>query len=311
MPAVNYPDLSRAPPALPRRPLPPTRPSDYSPTERSHSSPQVNTMGSMTPYAPPTLPGPAAKTSRSPSPDKKNHVMLTTLRGPKDGKKHSKSPRASGTRLGAPPVSSKAAGLAWDSIAKGSGQKLGQALAGRNGSTTTVESIRRNSGGGHASSRPNSTSFIDEEEQALGGDALVRPDARMTDFIATQDDVRPSISSTQSGLGQELSNGISGLRQQKSADFNTLGAPTPPLHTDGLRDSMVPKARAKSPVRPKAPVDYPSYRTEFPQTTASSRATAQCLARMTAQEHLAYQHGSDLPKGKPGLQSQVTLLGGP
>lgn len=281
VPAVNYPDLSRAPPALPRRPLPPTRVSGYSPTDRSHSSPQVNTMSSMTPYAPPTLPVPPTKTSRSPSPDKKSHVMLTTLRGPRDGKKQTKSPRTSGFRLGAPPASSKAAGLAWDSISKGSGQKLGQTLAGRDGSTLTVDSIRRNSGGDNTSSRPNSTSVTDGEDQALGGNALVRPDARTSpDLISTQDDARPSASSvTQSSFSQQHSNGNSSLRPQTNADPITLGPPTPLPQADSLRDPTVPKARAKSPVRPKAPVDYPSYRTEFPQTTASSRATAQFLAR--------------------------------
>ena len=291
MPAVNYPDLSRAPPALPRRPLPATRVSDYSPTNRSHSSPQVNTMSSMTPHAPPTLPVPATKTSRSPSPEKKSHVMLTTLRGPRDGKKQTKSPRASGSRLGVAPTSSKAAGLAWDSISKGSGQKLGQTLAGRNGSTITVDSSRRNSGGGNTSSRPNSTSVTDGEDQALGGNALVRP---TPDFISTQDDARHNTSSiTQSSFSQQQSIGNPSLRPQTNADLIALEPPTPPLHADSLRDPMVPKARAKSPVRPKAPVDYPSYRTEFPQTTASSRATAQFLARTNRSDDSA--RASSLP----------------
>ena len=252
-------------------------------------------MSSTTPYAPPTLPVPAAKTSRSPSPDKKSHVMLTTLRGPKDGKKYSKSPRASGARFGAPPASSKAAGLAWDSISKGTGQKLGQTLAGRNASTTTVESVRRNSGGGYASSRPSSTIAIDGEEQALGGNALVRPDAHTTtELVSIQDDARPStFSTTQSVFGQQHSDGTLGLRPQTSADLISLGLPTPPLHADPLRDPLVPKARAKSPVRPKAPVDYPSYRTEFPQTTASSRATAQFLARTSRSDDSA--RASSLP----------------
>ena len=314
VPAVNYPDLSRVPPSLPRRPLPPTRASDYSPTDRSHSSPQANTMSSMTSYAPPTLPVPATKTSRSPSPDKKSHVMLTTLRGPKDGKKHSKSPRASGTRLGAPPASSKAAGLAWDSISKGSGQKLGLTLAGRNGSTTTVESVRRNSGGGYASSRPNSTSAIDGEEQTLGGNALVRPDARTTqDSFPTHDDARPNgLSTTQSGFSQQYSNRNSGLRPQTSADLISLGLPTPPLHADTLRDPVVPKARAKSPVRPKAPVDYPSYRTEFPSTTASSKATAQFLARTNRSDDsgrassLPTRQRSPQRKARPPVPSSIS-----
>ena len=246
-------------------------------------------MSSTTPYAPPKLPVQATKTSRTPSPDKKGHVMLTTLRGPKDGKKHPKSPRASGTRFGAPPASSKAAGLAWDSISKGSSQKLGQSLVGRNGSTTTVDSIRRDSGGGNSSSRPDSLSVTDGEEQALGGNALVRPDGRtVPDLVSLQDDARHSISSTtQSSSNQPKPSGNSSLRPQTHADLITLEPPTPPLHADSLRDPMVPKTRAKSPVRPKAPVEYPSYRTEFPQTTASSRATAQFLARTNRSDESA------------------------
>ena len=271
-------------------------------------------MSSTTPYAPPTLPVPPVKSSRTPSPDKKSHVMLTTLRGPKDGKKHSKSPRASGGRLGPPPASSKAAGLAWDSISKSAGQKLGQTLAGRNGSTTTVDSTRRDSGAGNTSSRPNSINVTDGEEHALGGNALVRPDARtMPDLIPFQDDARPSLSPTaQSGPGQQQHSGLSGLRPQTNADLLTLEPPTPPLHADSLRDPMVPKARAKSPVRPKAPVDYPSYRTEFPQNTASSRATAQFLARTNRSEESA--RASSLPtrqrspqrKTRPPVPTSIT-----
>ena len=281
VPAVNYPDLSKAPPALPRRPLLSARDSNNFLTERSYSSPQVNTMGSTTLYAPPTLPVPATKPSRTPSPDKKGHVMLTTLRGPKDGKKHSKSPRASGGRFGAPAASSKAAGLAWDSISRGSGQKLGQTLAARDGSTATVDSIHRDSVGGNTSSRPDSTNVTDGEEQALGGNALVRPDARTPpDLNSFRDDARPSTSSTiPASSSQQNSNGSVSVRSQTNTDLVNLEPPTPPLHADSLRDPMVTKVRAKSPMRPKAPVDYPSYRTEFPQTAASSRATAQFLAR--------------------------------
>lgn len=295
VPAVNYPDLSRAPPALPQRPLLSARDSNYSPTDRSYSSPQINTPSSTTPYAPPALPVPATKTSRTPSPDKKSHVMLTTLRGPKDGKKHSKSPRASGGRYGAPPASSKAAGLAWDSISKGSGQKLGQTLAGRNGSTTTVDSYHRDGVGGNYTSRPDSTSFTDGEEQALGGNALVRPDARAPpDLISFQDDTRPSTSSTtRSSSSLQNLNGTASLRPQVNADLITLEPPTPPLHADSVRDPMATKVRAKSPTRAKAPLDYPSYRTEFPQTTASSRATGQFLARTNRSDDSA--RASSLP----------------
>lgn len=296
VPAVNYPELSKPPPALPRRPLLSARDSNYSPTDRSYSSPQINTTSSTTAYAPPALPIPATKSSRTPSPDKKSHVMLTTLRGPKDGKKHSKSPRASGGRYGAPPASSKAAGLAWDSISKGSGQKVGQTLAGRNGSTTTVDSFHRDNSRGNTSSRPDSTTFTDGEEQALGGNALVRPDPRaLPDLISFQDDARPGTSSTtQSNSSlQNLNGASSSSRPQTNADLITLEPPTPPLHTDSARDPMVTKLRAKSPVRPKAPPEYPSYRTEFPPTTASSRATAQFLARSNRSDDSA--RASSLP----------------
>ena len=295
VPAVNYPDLSKAPPPLPRRPLLSARDSNYSPTDRSYSSPQINTTRTTTPYAPPTLPVPPTKTSRTPSPDKKGHVMLTTLRGPKDGKKHSKSPRASGARLGAPPASSKAAGLAWDFTSKGSAQRLGQSFAGGNGSTTTLDSIQRDSVGGNASSRPVSANILDGEEQALGGNGMLQRDARThPDLLSFQDDARPNTSSTMlSNSSQQISNGSSSPRPQTNADPITLEPPTPPLHTDSLRDPMVTKTRAKSPARPKAPIDYPSYRTEFPQTTASSRATAQFLARTNRSDDSA--RASSLP----------------
>ena len=231
--------------------------------------------------------------------------MLTTLRGPKDGKKHSKSPRASGGRFGAPPASSKAAGLAWDSISKGSGQKLGQTFAGRNGSTTTVDSNHRDSVGGSTSSRPDSTTITDGEDQAIGGNAFVRLDARTPpDLISFQEDARPSTSyTTQPSFSQQNSNGAPSLRPQTNADLVTLEPPTPPLHADSLRDPLTTKVRAKSPTRPKVPVDYPSYRTEFPQTTASSRATAQFLARTNRSDDNA--RASSLPTQQRSPQRKV------
>lgn len=106
VPPVNYPDYSRAPPPLPHRPAFPKLDST-SPTERSDSSSPFSMMPPPpTPpqpsQSPATLPVPLKKTSRTPSPEKKGRVMLTTLRGPKDGKKPSKSPRASAGRFTAP-----------------------------------------------------------------------------------------------------------------------------------------------------------------------------------------------------------------
>lgn len=85
VPPVNYPDYSRAPPPLPHRPAFPKLDST-SPTERSDSSSPFSMMPPPpTPpqpsQSPATLPVPLKKTSRTPSPEKKGRVMLTTLRG--------------------------------------------------------------------------------------------------------------------------------------------------------------------------------------------------------------------------------------
>lgn len=286
---VSYPDLSKAPPPLPHRPAFPKLDPD-SPTERSYSSPQISTMAALPPYTPqqPSLPVTQKKTSRTPSPEKKGRVMLTTLRGPKDGKKPPKSPRASGGRFaGAPPASSKAAGLAWDSISKSSGQKLGQTLGlgGWNGSSTMVDSVNRESFGGNTSSRPESTNVTDGEDQALGGNALVRPKIRTPpDLLSGQESPRAnSYYNAPSTTNPQSSDGNPGLRPQTNADLITLEPPTPPLHAETLKDPVVIKVRIGSPVRPKAP-DYPSYRTEFPPTAPSSRATAEFQARIRKQE---------------------------
>ena len=324
VPPVNYPDLSRAPPSLPHRPAFPKLDSTSS-IERSDSSPSISTMAPPpTPpqpsQSPATLPMPLKKTSRTPSPEKKGRVMLTTLRGPKDGKKPSKSPRASAGRFtGPPPVSSKAAGLAWDSISKVAGQKLGQTLGGRDGSTTTVDSVHRDSLGGNSSSRPDSTNVTDGEDQPLGGTALVQLRTRTPpDLISFQDLPRPhSYSNVPSSSSQQNPNGISGLRPQTNADMITLEPPTPPAHTDvskdPFRDPSVPKVRNKSPARSKAPVDYPSYRTEFPKQTASSRATAEFLARTNVRQEdnaraasLPTRQRSPQRKTRPPAPSGIT-----
>ena len=281
VPPVNYPDLSRLPPPLPSRPAL-LKNDSTSPAERSFSSPQLNTMAPPPSQPPAALPVPAKKKSRTPSPEKKGRVMLTTLRGPRDGKKPSKSPRASAAR--APPASSKAAGLAWDTISKATGQKLGQNLGARNGSTTTVDSVHRDSVGGNSSSRPASTNLTDAEDQALGGNNLVQHKTRTPpDLISFEDTSRPySYPTVLSASNQQNVNGHLGLRPQTNADLITIDPPTPPTHAEEAKDS-VPKSGNRSPVQSKTAVDYPSYRTEFPKQTASTRATAEFLARTNRQ----------------------------
>ncbi len=302
--AVTYPELSRKGPPLPHRPALGKKDSE-SPTERSYSTPQIITMPPPSPFSP-TLPAPPQKSSRTPSPDKKGRVMLTTLRN-KDGKKPSKSPRSSAGRFNPPPASSKAAGLAWDSISKASGQRLGQTLAGGNDSSTTLNSMRRNSASGTTHSRPESIHVADSEELALGGNALVRPgESTPPDFISTQDPPRASGYSTV--IPGYVANGVSGLRPQTNADLITLEPPTPPVNEP--TDPLVTKTRTKSPTRPSVP-DFPSYRTEFPPTQPTSRALAEFNARtLKRQEDSARAASSPIPQRSSPRKSRPPVPGG-
>ena len=300
-PPVSYPDLSRNPPPLPHRPAFPKKDSD-SPTERSNS---LSQLPPITPppasHTLPTLPVPPTKTSRTPSPDKKgNRVMLTTLRGPKDAKgKPSKSQRPSGSRV--PPASSKAAGLAWDSGSRSTGQKLGQSMGGVNGSTSTVDSQNRDNIGRTTSSRPQSSNVTDCEGLALGGNALVQPKTRTPpDLMSTQEPLGSSNLHTSERVSSEpLPNGTAIPKAQTNADLITLEPPTPPAQV-APTEFLTTKTRGKSPARTKPAVEYPSYRTEFPPTAPSSRATAEFNARIARRDETPQR------KTRPPLPSGIS-----
>lgn len=296
MSPMSSPDPSRAPPPLPHRPIPPSKERSF-PAERSYGTSQINPMASLAPYSPITLPVPPKKTSRTPSPDKKNgRVMLTTLRGPKDGKKPSRSPRPIAARTSGPfPVSSKAAGLAWDALPRQAAQKLSQTLPGRDESTTLVDSQLRKSVGEDMSPRPNSMTVNNEEEYSLGGAARMQHSRRMSiDSTTNQEAFRSrNYDHDRKGNGQAHMNGNLALRPQKAADLTELKPPEVPAHVLESNDQSFLKLRDKSPVRPKAPIDYPSYRTEFPPSTPSSKATAEFNARINKRDDTA--RASSLP----------------
>ena len=303
VPTANHSDYSRNGPPLPQRPAPPRTDSDVA-IERSLASPQLSTLPPPSPYS---LPIPQKKASRTPSPDKKGRAMLTTLRT-KDGKKPSKSPRPSTARLNPPPVSSKAAGLAWDSTSRNIGQKLGQTLQALNGSSTTLNSVRRDSGGGNTSSRPESTNLTDGEDQALGGNALVRPENQTLPELFSSQDLSRARGQSAMPVGQ-VSNGISGRNSQQTPDVVTLEPPSPPS-SEGA-DSTIAKPRVESPARPKAP-EFPSYRTEFPPTQPSSRALAEFNARQIRRQEdrnrtadLLTRQRSPQRKGRPPAPSGI------
>ncbi|KAL9102521.1 MAG: hypothetical protein Q9163_002330 [Psora crenata] len=314
VPPVVYPDLSRNPPPLPLRPALPKK-ATSSPTERSYSTSNIPTVTPSQPaYTPPTLPVPLKKTSRTPSPDKKGgHVMLTTLRGHKDAKgKPSKPSRSSGNRV--PHASSKAAGLAWDSVSKASGQKLGQGLGlgGVNGSTATLNSPPRDITSGQTTSRPNSANLTEFGDRALGGNALVQPRTRTPpDVMSMQEPLVPSSLDASQRLSNEpLPNADSVLRPQTNADLITL-EPQTPTRASAI-ESKTTKTGDKSPAREKLRVDYPSYRTEFPPMVPSSRATAEFNARIARQEegartsNLPARQQSPQRKARPPLPSGVS-----
>ncbi|KAL2216178.1 putative AAA family ATPase [Thermoascus aurantiacus ATCC 26904] len=115
IPAVDYLDLSRPPP-LPARPKQSSEPV----LQRGASGSSVRSVSHSIP-SPPTLPSPATtkssttKTSSRASSPEKRKTMRTTLRtkDPKKSSKNKASPGGKETR----PAASKAAGLAWGSIA--------------------------------------------------------------------------------------------------------------------------------------------------------------------------------------------------
>lgn len=258
IPAVNYPDLSKpSPPTLPPRPpLPESRPSTRSALLYSPPPPPL------------ALPVPVKHTSRTPSPDKKGR-MLTTLRT-KDGKKPSKSSRSSGGRNVRPPAASKAAGLAWDSTSRLPSQALGLPLVSQNGSTTTLDSPKRESWSEDSTGRKDSEVSTDGTNGVRG----MRP---RTPELNLPKNTPDSMSySTRNVSSHRLSN-----NDTNQLDLSSLEPPLPSMQRKGPHDKSGMPTGSRSPSRPKVPVEPLSYRTEYPPTTPSSRMVAEYSARVT------------------------------
>lgn len=275
--AVDYPDLSRQaqPPPLPLRPSILQNKGSQSPIERSQSTPLITKTEFTTLQPPPTLPIPIKKSSRTPSPEKRSR-MLTTLRGTKDGKLSSKSPRTSGKgRSGPPAASSKAAGLAWDSISRSSGQKLGHILSGQ--SEATEDSANRNTFGDDSLSRRSSAVRTDIGGQAAGSNGVPNQSSPSDgNLISFQDYQIPKVYHTgQANHNQEYQVETSNLQSQSTIDLTSLSPQTLPAYQPQAKESVVTKARTKSPVRPKPQTDFFSYRNEYQPAPPSAKAIAQ------------------------------------
>ena len=292
VPAINYPDLSRPPPPLPQRPTSLQHNGADNLTERSYSSPQIATVGSVLPYSPPTLPPVTKQSSREQSPEKRSR-MLTTLRAGKDGKKPSKSPRASGGfRSGPPPASSKAAGLAWDSI-KAPGHKLGQTFSAQNSSSTTLNSVHRDSFGGNPAFLSEPTVAIDGQDLVSGRISPARPPVTFNP-PSFQDQQRPkSYHAGDAPPTGDISNGTSQPRFKPNDGLISLEAPTPPTSDRARNDSNSTQPKTRSPVLPKGQAEYLSYRNEYPAPTPISKA-AQASAMRPIRSHES-SNTSNLP----------------
>ncbi|MCJ1376454.1 hypothetical protein MMC20_007697 [Loxospora ochrophaea] len=283
IPAVNYPDLSKRPP-LPQRPPLPAKNSFETQPRRPSSMSQMTILETSPSYSPPVLPVPVAaeQKSRSPSPSRRNR-MLTTLRPDKDGKRPSKSPRSSAARKHEPPAASKAAGLAWDSISKSSGNRIGQSLAASQGSSTaTVNSLTRNPFG-------DDTALARRNLQVSGGNvestmraSNAAPPRSSIDSASAHDDLRPG----SSGVGQLANgekNGNSGGNSQFEGleDLIDLSPATPPFHKFEMRETRVLPTRTKSPVRSN-PLPDLSYRKEYPPAPSTTRFQNQAARKGTS-----------------------------
>ena len=276
VPTVVYPDLSRQPPPLPQRPALLQKKSSEFRADHSNSNSLIS--GSPLPYPPPTLPVPQKQTSRTPSPEKKSR-MLRTLRT-KDGKRPSKSPRTSSTQVfNAPPASSKAAGLAWDSTSKGLGPRLAQLSAGGNMSTTTVDSWRRTSVEENRAGQPSdSATSTDKEDSKPWTDDSMRPQ-RQFDIVVSESSKpdthrQTPVDTGQHRLGKSVPHGL-----QAEGDLISLEAPTPPppeTHTSGPPG---PNTQLRQQTRPKPQADYLSYRNEYPPASAP---TSKLMAQLNA-----------------------------
>ena len=167
-----------------------------------------------------------------------------------------------------PPVASKAAGLAWDS--KVSGQKLGQTLPTQNGSTTTIDSIHRESFSGDSISRKDSTTSTEGLVTSISRNS--RP--RTPDLISSQDTQSPDVQQHQGGNSQSLQSSNKNLIDTTSTSLPSAALQKPTSNTSS-------NSSTKSPSQQKPAIEPLSYRSEYPHTAPNSRMVAEYSARVT------------------------------
>lgn len=273
--SVAYPELTKLQaPSLPSRPSVLQKNGSETSVERSQSSPQIPKSAPEMSFAPVTLIPP--RRSRTPSPEKRNR-MLTTLRGikgTKDGKKPSRSLRSSSEQNPGQPVASKAAGLAWDSISRSSGQRLGQSLSTQGSSTVTLDSLNRNGLQESSTVRRASAVKAGIEDRSVGNNGKPPP----TPGPPNPFDYQILPNSHHEEITQQVQNRLASL-SLASADLEPSGQPIPPQYQTGVGDNGSMKFQLKSPEPPTVQPDFISYRNEYPSTPPSKQSIAQFSAR--------------------------------
>ena len=280
IPTVKYPDISRPGPAVPERPPLRSMKSSSSQIARGGSGAFHSDISHLPPpFTPPpsvrsTVP---EKTSRSPSPEKKGR-MLTTLRPDKNGKRPSKSRDSVGRRT-EPPAASKAAGLAWDSISRSSGQRTGQAFTSRNGSTTTLDSSIRTSFEDTVPRR-GSTEIVNSETTTGRTRSFVQPQSP-PDLLSVN--TLPRTKSYDDGsldTSRKAKAVVAASQARMNEDLISFEPDRPSLPEPDMAEASKPRPKQKPlPILSKPPPELPSYRHEYPPPSSASKASAQAALK--------------------------------
>ena len=255
IPAMNYPDLSKPGPPLPRRPVASPIPTETrsfrvetgSRVESNPSAP-INfpiEHKPLTPNPPPVL----KQTSRTPSPDKRDarNKLKTTLRPVKD--KRTASSTKTATKR--PPAASKAAGLAWDSKAKQVVQT--STLDSSAALTAATYDSRQDSN----SERADSRRVSEDISRRDSGTKPPTPPPHTTSYSGRPSYTEPLTSLYRAARATNSSSNLAEEAKRSVPNSASAASSTPAM---------------KSPIAYSKP-EFPSYRSEYPAPTPVSQAS--------------------------------------
>ena len=265
VPPVQYPDLSKPHPTLPRPHVYGTRSTETlkdREKERAASVPHLPPIPHSLSAAP-ALALPVTKTSRSPSPDSNRKTMRTTLRT--SDRTKFRSPRTSASQQSRRPAAGKAAGMAWET-------RTGSAHATRPSKTEADRTIQARLSATAARRSLDITPVTTHE--ADPGPSVRMPDP--ADYIPNSHWRDTSYSNDGRSLLDQPLDKLD-IDNTSAPDYSSymddlLGLetpqpPAPPPHSQAPLNPLTSKTRRKSPTRPPPPPEI-SYRKEYPQPAA-------------------------------------------